>query len=146
MPNLKEPTESALQSNATYRSALKAPDGFAIANKDQSRVYRWVSRTLLDKAGGFDRRGWEVIDSKNSKGESIYSPWGKAASGTSINNEDLVLCYMPKERADQKRDLLRQANNLVRSSVRALRSMARSEGARITGNIETQKSGVTETY
>lgn len=116
-------------------------DFFKIINQQPDRVYRFVSKTVLDKSGGFDRRGWEVITSQNSKGERLASIFGTASSGTDVRQEDLVLCFMPKERMEQKRAMMRRRKDMLRNTMQELRNKVRRAGMPITGDVTIQRPG-----
>lgn len=127
------------------RSALKPPDQFKIGNRDPDRAYRFISRTMLDKNGGFDRRGWMPITAENSKGETLVTVTGSYAAGTDKPVGDLILAWMPKEIADQKRADLDAINSLQRN-VEGLRKEADEAGVPVKAEMEVQRQGITETY
>jgi hypothetical protein len=116
-------SSGALAPNQAYRNSILPQDGFMVGNQQPDRVYRFVSRTYLEKSGGFDRRGWEPITASNSKGECLISPWGNHASeGTDVKNGDLVLAFMPKERVEMKRAAMAYRKGLAESALNRLRS------------------------
>lgn len=143
---LKESNADSMKKSANHRSSLKPADIMEITNKDPDRAYRWVSRNILDRTGGFDHRGWEALNAQTSKGEKMASQWGVHSSGTELRNGDLIACFMPQERADMRRASLREANDAAMNHIRRLRAQARSVGAVIDGNVQIQREGITETY
>ena len=127
------------------RSPLKAPDMFAIGNRDPGRAYRFISRTMLEKNGGFDRRGWIPITEANSKGETLESPTGSMKALTTLPVGDTVLAFQPIEIIQQRRADL-AARNDTRDRMVALKSQAINAGVEMTGGMEVQSQGKTETY
>ena len=141
---LKERRSGALDKKANYRSALKPPSILAIGNKNPDRTYRWISKNMLDRFGGFDRRGWNVLNEKNSKGETLDSPYGSYQPHSDFRVDDVVAAFMPKEMADQKKAELLDATQAVRANLRNFRGSTRQAGGRVTGTVEVQKNGITE--
>ena len=118
----------ALAQNQDYRSGIIPQDGFMVGNMQPDRVYRFVSRSFLERSGGFDRRGWEPINEANSKGECLISPWGhQGQGGTDVKNGDLVLAFMPKDRMEAKRKALAYRKNLSDAALNKLRSRGNRE-------------------
>ncbi len=122
-------------------SIVPQMDLFKIINQAPDRVYRFVSKTLLDKFGGFDRRGWEVITSQNSKGEKLASQWGTESAGTDLRQEDLVVCFMPRARMEQKKAAIKRRKALLRNTMSALRAQAKGAGMPMTGEVIIQRPG-----
>lgn len=147
-PNaLKERREGALKNEgANYRSALKPPSALAIGNKHPDRVYRWISKSLLDKNGGFDRRGWQVLTAKNAKGETLVSPYSEYQPTSDFRVDDVIAAFMPRELGERRKAELKHANEIVKQHMKGLRSKASRDGAKITGSIQTQRDGVVEEY
>lgn len=143
---LKSPTQGALTKNAPYRSAVKAPNLLEMGNKDPNRVYRWLSKSLLDKAGGLDRRGWEVLNEKNSKGETMVTQWGIHSSGTDLRVGDLVGAFMPVERNEMKKAAIAEANNSLNQRFESLRQQTVQAGGKFNGGFSSQRDGVTENF
>jgi len=127
------------------RSALKPPDQFKIGNKDPDRAYRFISRTMLDKNGGFDRRGWMPINAENSKGETLETVTQKMVAGTDKPVGDLVLAWMPKEMVEARRAELDNINNM-KNNVIDLRAEGKEAGIPVNAKMEVQRQGITETY
>lgn len=120
--HLKNTPSGALAPNAEHRNFIRPQDPYMLANKDPDRAYRFVSRVYLDKNGGFDQRGWEPITSANSKGEALMSPYGHTSKGgTEVKSGDLVLCFMPKERMEQKLQAQRYRQDLAAAALYRLR-------------------------
>lgn len=134
----------ALSVDNTYRSSLKAPDPFLIGHRDPDREYRFISKTMLDKNGGFDRRGWEPITAQNHKGETLETEFGTISSGTDLRYGDTVLGFMSKERMAQKRSILRNTRNLARATLERLKNAARSIGALDYDRSSIQRPGRNE--
>lgn len=145
---LREQTQGALTKNASYRNPAHAIDSFDIGNRQPDRAYRLVSKSMLDRYGGFDRRGWIVLDEKNAKGETLKSPWGEAVIGSGISNrvEDLVVAFMPKEMYDRKQELIRKANMSAKDHIKGFKQQVKSAGGITDGGVETQRDGISETY
>lgn len=137
---------NALGSDAPYRSSLKAPDPYLIANKSPDREYRFLSKTMLDKSGGLDRRGWEVLTEANSKGERLMSEWGTVSSGTDLRYGDLVVGFMPKERAEMKREMIKRTQNLAHATLHRLRQKANALGMEHNIDYQIQRQGKTENF
>jgi hypothetical protein len=127
------------------RSALKPPDQFKIGNKAPERAYRFISRTMLEKSGGFDRRGWMPITAENSKGETLMTPTSSYAAGTDKPVGDLILAWMPKEMVEAKRAELDNINSL-KKNVTNLRAEGDAAHIPVDAEMELQRQGVTETY
>ena len=145
---LKEKSPGALTKGAPYRHPSKPVSALDIGNKDPNREYRFISKSMLTKFGGFDRRGFVVLDEKNSKGETLKSQWGEQIIGSGITNqvEDLVVAFIPKEVAEAKRESLRSHGNSVKARIQGFRSQAQSTGIKVEGDVSSQRDGVTETY
>ena len=143
--HIKQKPSGALSGNEDYRKALVYQDEFAITNTDPDRHYRFISRAVLEKSGGFDRRGWEPITAANSKGEALVYMWGHSSqSGTDVKNGDLILAYMPKERMVRKQEVLAKRQNLMRSSLQRLSSQ-RGHGVE-SMDFVMQRQGKTEQF
>ena len=136
--------EHALSKTADHRKSLKPIDFFAISNMDPERSYRFVSKVYLDKCGGFDRRGWEPITSQNSKGEQLMSQWGTVSAGTDLRMDDLVLCFMPKERAEMKKAALQRQQDMMRSTLQRFKRSATAMGMEPDIDVTIQRQGRTE--
>lgn len=135
----------ALDPDAPHRHSLKTFDLFTIAGAKSDRAYRFVSRRLLEQSGGFDRRGWEPLNSTNHQGEQLVSPFGHVSSGTDVVNGDTVLAFMPKERMEAKKALAARRQSLMQASLNRLRE-AKRNGLVDSMDISVQRMGRTEQY
>lgn len=142
---LKQPTDGALTRTASHRRALGIQDILQIGNKDPNRVYRWISRTMLDKFGGMDRRGWEVLTEKNSKGEGLMNQWGVTSEKSDMRVGDLVAAFVPLDVAEEKRAAIREANTRL-EHVADLKRKAALAGASLIGGFQTQRQGIVEGF
>lgn len=137
--------KGALSKKQAYRKNILYVDPFVIVNADPGREYRFVSKRILDDAGGFDRRGWEALNSHNSKGEKLQAQSGKISSGTDLRYGDLVAAWMPKEDADRRRHDLKFMTNAMKDSVGQLRQVTAEAGAPADfSDTVIQRQGISE--
>lgn len=133
----------AFSTNEDYRKSLVYQDEFAIANADPERHYRFVSRRVLDKTGGFDRRGWIPINASNSKGECLVSAYGHTGqAGTEVIDGDLVLAFMPADVKARKEAMMKRRQDLMQQSLFRLRQQ-RGQGVE-SMEVVLQRQGRTE--
>ena len=145
---LLEKTEGALSEKASYRDPTHGADLLAIGHKHPDRAYRCISRSMLDSNGGFDRRGWTVLNEANSKGETLSSPFGEIKIGAGDTNRigDVVVAFMPKAQYDAKMAALAKANASIGDHIKGFKSQVKAAGGRTEGGFETQRDGISETY
>lgn len=139
-----EPT-GAVSKSQKYRNILFS-DPFKIANAHPDRAYRFVSAKILSQNGGFDPRGWEAITEQNSMGEKLLNSFGKVSSGTELRYGDVVLAFMPKDQADEKKEAIAHLNDATRQSINQLKEQARRGGFEPEIEVSIQKQGYTENY
>ena len=135
----------ALDPDAPHRNSLQAFDMFTITNAQPDRAYRFVSRKLLESCGGFDRRGWIPINSQNTKGEALISPFGTVSEGTDVVNGDTILAYMPREQMEVKKKMADRRKGLMEASLNRLRAGKRN-GLVQRMDVTIQRQGRTEDY
>jgi len=97
--------ESALKTSTNPTRNLVYRDKYDVLNQDEDRVYRWVSRQLVDKNMGYHPRGWTVLNKENEKGEiSVFgSKKGKPAY---IPMNGLVLAFKTREDHEEEMQVM----------------------------------------
>jgi hypothetical protein len=141
--------KSSLKKNATKKMAkpqFKPKDILEVQNAEEGMAYRWLNRNKLERGGGVNPSGWEVVNTLNATEEDKEAVKGfqnsaHSTDGTVVNG-DLVLAKMPAEMAEARNEYYRNKQK-QKEEIISTRNKLGNEG---TVQFESRQGRNVESY